>query len=105
MKLPTITDVAHQLGKSPRRTFKALREFDLIGSNNLARSMYVDLGYFAIETREWRTPGGTVRHQYRITTVTAKGFALIQDILDGRAPAVPAMQGLRTRDGNPARTN
>lgn len=103
MKLPTITEIAHQLGTSRTRVFNALRTADIIGSRDLAHTLYIDRGYFRIEYRGYYVPGTRIQKHYAITTVTPKGMALIQDLLDD-TQANP-LQGLRARDGTDRRAS
>lgn len=92
MKLPTITEAAKTLGIKRHRVFSLLRNADIIGSRDLAHTQYVDDGYFCIEQRGWQTPGTNIHNQYAITTVTPKGLALIQDLLD--ADSEPTHQAI-----------
>jgi hypothetical protein len=99
-RFPTITEVAKEMGVSRNLVFKKLREFGAIGSNNWARTVFINDGYFALEQGEWHCDSTNKDNAYLVTTVKPKGRALIQDILDGAAPPIDAMQKLRRGDGD-----
>ncbi|MDB6061530.1 MAG: hypothetical protein JWM78_1633 [Verrucomicrobiaceae bacterium] len=87
MKKPTIIDAAHQLGVCARKLYAALRRERIIGSMNIALPKYERAGDFINELRDFKKPGTNITRQYLVSTVTAKGMSLLQEIIDAEIRA------------------
>jgi len=82
MKRPTIREAAHQLGVCDRKLYEALRRANIIGSSNIALTHYQREGFFVNELRGFNLRGTRIQKQYPVSTVTAAGMSLLQEIID-----------------------
>jgi|GEM_PF-7128786 len=87
MKRPTIREAAHQLNVCDRKLYDALRRANVIGTNNIALPHYQREGFFVNEFRGYTLRGTRVARQYPVSTVTAAGMSLLQEIIDAEIGA------------------
>lgn len=93
MKRPTIREAAHQLNVCDRKLYAALRRANVIGTNNIALPNYQREGFFVTEFRGYNLRGTRIARQYPVSTVTATGMSLLQEIIDAELRAGRELRG------------